>query len=172
MNPPRISPNGVTKINGFPKITGIWRPIIAGLAGSAAHSALMFLKSWAGLLPTFQPYEELQRALGYLVGSSVHPAVPWILSYANGTLVLGFLFHRIYRLLPGQNGAMKGVVFGVIGWMIMGLVFYPLLGLGPFASQAGLGVLPALLSLAMVLTYSVVLGIVFSILGPKPADNS
>ena len=67
---------------------------------------------------------------------------------------------------------MKGVVFGVIGWMIMSLVFYPLLGLGPFASQAGLGVLPALLSLAMVLTYSVVLGIVFSILGPKPADNS
>jgi len=46
------------------------------------------------------------------------------------------------------------------------------LGLGLFASQAGLGVLPALLSLAMVLTYSVVLGIVFSILGPKRTDNS
>ena len=43
----------------------------------------------------------------------------------------------------------------------MGLIFFPLIGLGPFAFGAGLGIAPALLSLAMLLTYSLVLGTVY-----------
>ena len=126
----------------------------------------MILKSRAGLLPSFQPYDDLQRLLGDLVGGSVGPAAPWILSFANGSLVLGFLFGRTYRLLPGRSGAVKGLVFGLIGWILMGLVFFPLLGRGLFATQAGLGLLPAAFSLVMVLTYSIVMGIAYSILCP------
>jgi len=100
------------------------------------------------------------------VGGSVGPAAPWILSFANGSLVLGFLFGRTYRLLPGRSGAVKGLVFGLIGWILMGLVFFPLLGRGLFATQAGLGLLPAAFSLVMVLTYSIVMGIAYSILCP------
>ncbi len=126
----------------------------------------MILKSRAGLLPSFQPYDDLQRLLGDLVGGSVGPAAPWILSFANGSLVLGFLFGRTYRLLPGRSGAVKGLVFGLIGWILMGLVFFPLLGRGLFATQAGLGLLPAAFSLVMVLTYSIIMGIAYSILCP------
>jgi hypothetical protein len=43
----------------------------------------------------------------------------------------------------------------------MNLIFFPLIGLGPFAMRVELGIKPALLSLFMVLTYSVVLGIVY-----------
>ena len=43
----------------------------------------------------------------------------------------------------------------------MGLIFFPLIGLGPFAIRAGLGTAPAMLSLGMLLTYSVVLGTVY-----------
>ena len=136
----------------------------AGLAGSAAHSCLMILKSRAGLLPSFQPYDDLQRLLGDLVGGSVGPAAPWILSFANGSLVLGFLFGRTYQLLPGRSGAVKGLVFGFIGWILMGLVFFPLLGRGLFATEAGLGLLPGAFSLVMVLTYSIVMGIAYSLL--------
>jgi hypothetical protein len=39
--------------------------------------------------------------------------------------ILGFLFARINRLLPGKTGAVKGVIFGLIGWVFMGLVFFP-----------------------------------------------
>ena len=46
----------------------------------------------------------------------------------------------------------------------MGLIFFPLIGLGPFAIRAEEGIGPALLSLSMLLTYSVVLGIVYSAL--------
>jgi hypothetical protein len=145
----------------------IWKSLAAGFCGSAAHTCLMLFKSWAGLLPTFQPYEDLQRMLGDLVGSSVPPFVPWALSFLNGAVVLGFLFGRTYQLLPGRDGAAKGFVFGVLGWMIMGLLFFPMLGLGLFATQVGLGIKPALFSLMMLLTYSVITGIAYSALNPK-----
>ena len=127
----------------------------------------MFIKSWLGLLPSFQPYEDLQRVLSHWVGSSVHPVIPWVLSFLNGAVVLGFLFGRTYGLLPGRNGAAKGFVFGVLGWIVMGVLFFPLLGRGLFASQAGLGVLSAFFSLLMLLTYSVIMGVVYSALNLK-----
>lgn len=146
------------------KISRTWRSIAAGLCGSAAHSCLMILKSWAGVLPSFQPYDDLQRALSHLVGSSVHPWVPWALSYFNGAVVLGFLFGHTYRLLPGRSGATKGIIFGLSGWIVMGLLFFPLLDKGLFATQAGLGIIPGLFSLLMILTYSITLGVAYSLL--------
>jgi len=140
----------------------IWKAAIAGFCGSAAHTLLMFLKSRFGLLPAFQPYESLQAALGHLTGGQVHPIVPWALSFLNGSTVLGFCFGRIYAWLPGNGGAAKGMTFGVLGWIVMGLVFFPLLGLGLFATK--LGIEPALFSLAMLLTYSIVLGGVYATL--------
>ncbi|MBI4273572.1 MAG: hypothetical protein HY659_02575 [Rhizobiales bacterium] len=144
----------------------IWKSIAAGLCGSTAHSFLMFLKSWAGLLPSFQPYQDLQQMLGHLTGDRVAPAVPWVLSFLNGAIVLGFIFGRTYRLLPGRSGAGKGFVFGVLGWIAMGLLFFPLLGRGVFATRLGLGLAPAIFSLAMVLAYSITLGIAYSMLNP------
>lgn len=145
----------------------IWRSLAAGLCGSAAHSGLMFLKSWMGWLPSFHPYEDIQRALSGLVGGSVPAAIPWALSFLNGAVVLGMLFGRLYRFLPGQSGAAKGFVFGVFGWIAMGVLLFPMLGQGLFAAQAGLGARPALFSLAMLLTYSIIMGIAYSMLDQK-----
>lgn len=139
----------------------IWKPVIAGLCGTIVHFLFMYFKSRTGLLPSFQPYQSFQATLSYWVGANVPSIVPWALSFANGSTILGFLFGRIYGLLPGQNGATKGLTFGLIGWVIMGLIFFPMIGLGPFAIRVGLGIAPALLSLAMLLTYSVVLGTVY-----------
>ena len=150
----------------------IWKSLAAGLCGSAAHSGLMFLKSWMGWLPSFHPYEDLQQALSGLVGGSVPPAVPWALSFLNGAVVLGILFGRLYRVLPGRSGAAKGFVFGVFGWIAMGLLFFPVLGQGLFATGAGLGARPALFSLAMLLTYSIFMGIAYSTLDQKRVGGS
>jgi hypothetical protein len=142
----------------------MWQAAIAGLCGTVAHSLLMLLKSRAGLLPTFQPYEALQLALGRMTGTEIHPAVPWLLSFLNGSTLVGFIFGRVYRMLPGRSGASKGLTFGVLGWVVMGLVFFPLLGLGVFATGVDLGIAPALFSLAMFLTYSLALGLVYGAL--------
>ena len=139
----------------------LWKPIIAGLAGTIVHFGFMYLRSRIGLLPSFQPYHSFQATLSYWVGADVPAIVPWLLSFLNGMTILGFLFGRLNRLLPGRTGATKGLMFGLIGWMMMGLVFFPVIGLGPFAVGVGLGIAPAMLSLAMVLTYSIVLGTVY-----------
>jgi len=150
----------------------IWRSVIAGSAGTIVHFLFMHLKSWTGLLPSFQPYQSFQVALSHWVGANVPAIVPWGLSFLNGMAILGFLFARINRLLPGRNGATKGLMFGLIGWMFMGLIFFPVIGLGPFATGIGLGIGPALLSLAMVLTYSVVLGTVYVALDAQSSRHN
>jgi hypothetical protein len=124
----------------------------------------MYLKFRLGLLPTFQPYQSLQFALARVLDSNVHPIVPWALSFLNGSAIVSVIFGRVYHWLPGKSGATKGLTFGVLGWIVMGLVFFPLIGLGPFAAAIGLGLSPALFSLAMFLAYSVVLGIVYGAL--------
>ena len=142
----------------------IWKAIFAGLCGSIAHSLLMYFKSWAGLLPSFQPYENLQTTLTHVTGTAIHPALPWLLSFLNGSTFVSFFFQYLYRWLPGNTGAIKGMIYGIVGWTTMGLLFFPMIGLGLFALQAGLGISPALFSLAMLLTYSVILGIVYDAL--------
>jgi hypothetical protein len=79
--------------------------------------------------------------------------------FLNGMALIGLLFGRIFQRLPGRGGAAKGLSFGVIGWLLLNLAFFPLIDLGPFAIRVGAGIAPALLSLGMLLTYSIVLGI-------------
>jgi hypothetical protein len=142
----------------------IWKAAIAGLCGSITHTLLMFGKAKLGILESFQPYQSLQIALGYWTGEHIHPLVPWLLSYINGSTAAGFTFANLYRHLPGGSGPIKGFIAGVLGWLSMDLIFFPLLGLGPFATHLGLGLWPALFSLGMMLAYSVVMGMVYSMI--------
>ncbi len=139
----------------------IVKSMIAGFSGTIVHFLFMHIKSQVGLIPEFQPYQSFQIALSRWVGADVPAIVPWMLSFLNGMTVLGFLFARTIRLLPGRSGVTKGLSFGLIGWALMGLIFFPVIGLGPFATGVGAGVGPAVLSLVMLLTYSIVLGTVY-----------
>ena len=141
----------------------VWKSIAAGLCGSAAHTGLMALKSWARILPGFEPYSDLQALLTSLVGSSIHPVIPWALSYFNGSVVLGFLFGQFYSRLPGRTPLAKGTVFGLAIWIVMGLMFFPIIGKGLFAMGAGPGLKPTVFSLLMVLTYSITLSTAYSV---------
>jgi uncharacterized protein DUF6789 len=149
----------------------IARSIIAGASGSVVHFLFMYFKSATGLLPQFQPYHTFQLALSNWLGTNVPHTVPWVLSFLNGMTILSLLFGRIHRLLPGRNGLTKGTTFGLIGWVFMGLVFFPLIGLGPFATNVGLGAAPAFLPLGMLLTYSVVMATVYVALQDANPDH-
>ncbi len=138
----------------------IWKSILAGLAGSVAPNVLFFLKAKLGILPAFVPYTELQKTLALLTGTNVHPVVPWLLSFLNGSIVLGPLFRATYARLPGERGFVKGLYFGFAGWLLVSLVFLPAIGLGVFAANAALGVWPALMMLLMLLIYGFTTGIV------------
>ena len=134
----------------------------AGLCGSATHSGLMFLKSQIGRLPFFQPYQDLQQALGQVVGGSVHPLLPWALSFVNGSVLLGFLFVsptagcRV-KAEPSRDGPWRVRLDGDGAGVLSAA------GRGPFATGAGLGFRPAVFSLLMVLSYSMIMGAIFSV---------
>ena len=150
----------------------IWKSVIAGSCGTIVHFLFMYFRTRSGVLPSFQPYQSFQFALSQWVGTNVPAIVPRALSFVNGMTILGFLFAWFNRLLPGRNGALKGLTFGLLGWVFMNLIFFPLIGLGPFAMRVELGIQPALLSLFMVLTYSVVLGIVYTALDSENVSQS
>jgi hypothetical protein len=142
----------------------IWKSAISGLCGSAASTALMYFKAKAGILPSFQPYENFQMAAGYLIGHDIHPKILWLVSFFNGSTAVGLAFGSLYRYLPGGCGASKGLVFGLCGWLIMNVLAFPLVGLGSFATATGLGLWPAVFSLAMLSTYSLAMGLVYGAL--------
>ena len=145
----------------------VWKAAIAGLCGNVTHTLLMLGKAKLGILESFQPYQSLQIALSYSTGENIHPLMPWLLSYINGSTVAGFTFANFYHHLPGNGGPIKGFVAGIFGWLAMDLIFFPLLGLGPFAMHLGLGIWPALFSLGMMLAYSIVMGLVYGMIDPE-----
>jgi hypothetical protein len=146
----------------------MWRKarnsVIAGLCGMTAHSILMLVHSKVGPLREFQPNEDIQRALSSIIGSEVHPALAWLLSFVNGALIWGLIFGQAYRFLPGRRPWQKGVFFGVCAWAVMGLLFFPLVDRGLFATNYGLGLAPALLMLIMMLSYSVTMSLIYHLL--------
>src|ERR1700738_923513 len=108
----------------LPTMESVRRAAVAGLCGSVTHSLLMFAKAKLGILESFQPYQSLQMALIYWSGDYVHPAVPWLISYLNGSTLASFAFARLYEWLPGNSGPMKGFISGVLGWLVMDLIFF------------------------------------------------
>jgi hypothetical protein len=142
-----------------------WKSIAASFCASLVPATLMFLKSWLGLLPSFQPYDDWQRLLRDLFGGVLHPALFWVVSLANAAALLGFLFGHAHAVLPGRTGVVKGLAFSLGAWIVMGLVFFPLIGAGPFALYSHHGAIASLFTLAMILTYGASMGAIYSALG-------
>lgn len=112
--------------------------------------------------------KDIQRGLWRLIGTEVHPGIGWLLLFVNGAVIWGFVFGQVYRFLPGKGPWPKGVFFGVCVWIVMGLVFFPLVDRGVFAVKLGLGIAPAILMLTMLLTYSVTMSLVYHRLNRVP----
>lgn len=143
---------------------------IAGFCGTLVHSLLILVHSRSGPLPGFQPNEDMQRGLSWLVGAEVHTGVVWLLSFVNGAIVWGVVFGQTYRFLPGNSPWLKGVYFGVCAWLVMGFLFFPLVDRGVFAAKLGLGIAPAMLMLGALLAYSVTMSLVHGFFDRVSAD--
>jgi hypothetical protein len=144
------------------KLRRIFMSLIAGLGASTVHLALMELKVRTGLLPTFDPYTDLQRLLASLLPLAPQTPGAWLLPTLNGSMLLGFLFGQLFPYLPGRSAWIKGGVFGIFSWLLLGLVLLPWAGIGIFAARLDLGVKPALLMLAMLSTYAITVSVLYS----------
>jgi len=144
------------------KLRDVFFSLLAGFGATTVHLALMELKHRAAILPAFEPYEDLQRLLASATSLAIEPPVSWLLPYLNGALVLGFVFGRLYLRLPGRTALAKGAAFGLAAWLAMGFGLIPLTGRGIFASALGLGIQPAALMLAMLMTYAIVMSLLYA----------
>ena len=144
------------------KLRNLVSSLLAGAGATLVHAILMAVKHHAGILPGFEPYDDVQRILASVTDWSLEPPWSWLLPYANGALVLGFVFGRLFVHLPGRTAIAKGTAFGFAAWLTMGLGFFPLAGRGVFAWKLGLGALPAALSFAMLMLYAIVMSLLYA----------
>ena len=142
-------------------LSALRNSLVAGLCGSAVHSALMAIRNSVGFIPEFQPYDDLQRVLNSIIGSARISGAAWVIPFITGALLVGFVFGKIYLHLPGNNFIRKGLFFGIVAWLAMGLGFFPLVGHGVFAVDLKLGIKPAALMFGMLLTYSLTMSFVY-----------
>jgi len=144
------------------KLRNFISSLLAGVGASSVHVALMAIKHRFGLLPEFEPYEDMQRLLSSMTSLSFEEPLSWLLSFINGAMVLGFVFGKLFIHLPGRTTIAKGAVFGLAAWLVLGLGLFPLAGRGVFALELGLGVRPAALMLVMLMTYSIVMSLLYA----------
>lgn len=131
--------------------------LIAGAIATAVLSALMLIKGAMGLLPQFNVIAMLAGTLG---GG---PVVGWIAHIAIGVVLYGLVIANLSHALPGGSSTVKGIVLGVIGWLVMMVVAMPVMGGGFFAGNLGIPVVVATLVLHLI--FGAVLGFSFGRLG-------
>lgn len=108
------------------------RAVAAGLIGTAAMTALLLVEPSLGL-PEIAIGQILSTALGlapaYL---SVGPAMGWGLDFLAG-VAFALVYAGVFeRRLPGK-AAIRGMVYGLIVFVLAQLVFMPLVGGGVFS---------------------------------------
>lgn len=134
---------------------------VAGICGMLAQSGLMAARRALGILPSFQPYADLQRLLTAAVGETLAGNLSWLLPMVSGAVVWSSIFAWTYDRIPGRGAAGKGAFVTMAAWLLTGLVIMPALGHGIFAGRVGAGVGPALMMLAMLATYCLTLSLVY-----------
>jgi len=133
------------------------RGILAGLIATIVLSILMYVKGMMGLMPELDIIAMLAGKMG---GSAM---MGWIGHFVIGALGYGLAFAVIGDKLPGGSSTVRGIVLGIIGWLMMMIVLMPMMGAGLFAMN--MGMMAAVATLILHVIFGAVLGLVYSKLG-------
>ncbi len=127
--------------------------LIAGVVATVVLSILMAMKTAMGVMPELNIISMLAGMMG---GAAI---VGWLIHFMVGT-GYGIAFSQINRLLPGNSFVVKGIVIGIIGWLIMMLMLMPMMGAGLFAMK--MGMMAPIMTLILHIIFGAVLGFVYS----------
>ena len=90
---------------------------------------------------------------------------PWLVGFGMhlmiGIVLLSAGFALFSKYLPTSNPVIKGLLFGVIVWLIAQSVVMPMMGAGLFSSNLPQGMMLAVGSLLGHLLYGGVVGLVY-----------
>ena len=132
------------------------RGMIAGFVATLVLSVVLLLKSTMDLVPELN----IIRLLVNL--GSISSVQAWMDHFIVGVVVWGLLFGAYDALATRPAHWLKGIIFGVFAWIIMGLLFLPLAKAGLFGAK--LGPMAAVVTLGYHLVYGLVLGVTYGLL--------
>ncbi|MBZ0333302.1 hypothetical protein MARI_05580 [Marinobacter sp. JH2] len=133
------------------------RGIIAGLIATVVLSILMFVKSMMGVMPDLNVIEMLASQMG---GSIV---IGWAAHFIIGAIFYGLAFANLGSMIPGGSAIGRGIVLGVIGWLMMMVALMPMVGAGFFALN--MGIMAAVATLVLHAIFGFALGLTYKKLG-------
>lgn len=139
------------------------RAMIAGFVATVVLSALMLMKTMMGVMPALDVVATLTGMAHNMMGLPATPVVGWVLHFMIGTVVWGMGFALLYNVLPGGGSVTKGMVFGVLAWLMMMLIPMPMAGAGLFGMK--MGMMAPVMTLVLHLIWGAVLGATFGGLG-------
>jgi uncharacterized membrane protein YagU involved in acid resistance len=136
------------------------RGIIAGFIATVVLTVLMLVKEMIGLMPELNVISMLSTMANAKMGMPATPMVGYLLHFVIGAIVFGVLFHVLNGSLPGGNQLMKGIVFGVVAWLLMMLLVMPMAGAGMFGMS--MGTMAPVMTLLLHVIFGAVLGFSYS----------
>ena len=127
---------------------------VAGFIATVVLSLLMVAKTMMGVMPEL----DVAKMLGMMMGTG--EAMGWVGHFMIGTIAWGGAFALLYSYIPGGNPIGKGVVFGIVAWLMMMIAVMPMAGAGLFGMN--LGIMAPMMTLALHIIFGAVLGFVFA----------
>lgn len=131
----------------------IVKGILAGLIATIVLSVLMIMKGKMGLMPDLNVIKMLASKMGGAL------AMGWIAHIAIG-LGYGVLFALFSENIPTSGNVTKGMILGVVGWLMMMFVIMPMMGAGMFAQNMGMKA--PIMTLILHLIFGATLGFSFN----------
>lgn len=129
--------------------------MISGFTATVVLSALMVIKGRMGLMPDVDVIAMLARQMG---SSTV---MGWLAHFMIGVIGYGIAYALVFSRLSLGGHALRGLVLGIAGWLVMMVMLMPMMGAGLFGMQMPSGMMVPVATLMLHVIFGAVLGLVF-----------
>jgi hypothetical protein len=136
-----------------------WKGVLSGLAASLVLAALFVVFNITGL------HEDLDIVTLIDHLGSIGRGGAWADHFIVGALLWGPIFAAFDGTTASRPRWQKGIAFAIFAWVMMMLVFMPVVGGGLFGLKFGSTVWVGMLGLHLI--YGAVLGVVFQLLDSR-----
>lgn len=141
------------------------RAMMAALAATIVLSVLMLMKGALGIMPQLN----LPQMIADSMGSPGAPLIGWTVHMMIGVVVYGTAMAALAAGFPGEGYVGRGLLLGLVGWLLMMVLLMPMMGAGLFGMQ--LGILAPVMTLMLHLVFGGVLGWFYGRLTPHTSDD-
>ena len=144
-------------------MNNIIKGILAGMIATIVLSIMMIIKAKMQVMPDLNIIAMLSEKMDGPM------AIGWAMHFMIGA-GYGVLITLLYNKLPTNCGLQKGMVLGLLGWLMMMVVIMPMMGQGLFAMS--MGIMAPVMTLILHLIFGVVLGGSYQKLMGSPASSN